>query len=276
MSFDRTSRRGGSFLRASSGFLHSFWFAVSSLLIILYIAVPLGKTLTAPTLERLLETLHDPEVIASVWLSMSTAATAGLLALVFGTPLGYLLARSHFPGKRIVESLIDLPIMIPHPVIGISILTVTSPNTYLGSVLESLGIEIMGTRTGIVSVLFFVGLPFYISAVKTGIESIPVRLEKVSRSLGANKAQTFLRVTLPLSWRHMLVGIIMCMARALSEFGAVIIVAYHPMIAPVLMYERFTAYGLTWSQPVAVILILVSLLFFIGMRAIPLPDRDQI
>lgn len=276
MSFDRTGRRKGSLLRAFSGFLHNFWFAFSSLIIILYIALPLGKTITAPTMERLLETLRDPDVIASVWLSMSTAATAALLALVFGTPLAYLLARSKFPGKRIVESLIDLPIMIPHPVIGISILTITNPNTYFGSILESLGIEIMGTRTGIVSVLFFVGLPFYISAVKTGIESIPVRLEKVSRSLGASKAQTFLRITLPLSWRHMLVGIIMCMARALSEFGAVIIVAYHPMIAPVLMYERFTAYGLAWSQPVAVILILVSLLFFIGMRAIPLPDRDQI
>ncbi|WP_290923155.1 ABC transporter permease [Halodesulfovibrio sp.] len=232
--------------------------------------------MTAPTIERLLETVKDPEVIASVWLSMSTAATAGILALILGTPLAYLLARSQFPGKRLVESLIDLPIMIPHPVIGISILTVTSPNTLFGSFLESCGIEIMGSKTGIVCVLFFVGLPFYISAVKAGIESIPVRLEKVSRSLGANKAQTFLRVTFPLAWRHMLVGIIMCMARALSEFGAVIIVAYHPMIAPVLMYERFTAYGLSWSQPVAVILILVSLLFFIGMRAIPLPDKDSI
>jgi molybdate/tungstate transport system permease protein len=86
-----------------------------------------------------------------------------------------------------------------------------------------------------------VGLPFYVNTVKTGFEAIPVRLENVSRSLGASLTGTFFRVTFPLAWRSMLVGIIMCCARAISEFGAIVIVAYHPMIAPVMIYERFTA-----------------------------------
>ena len=105
----------------------------------------------------------------------------------------------------------------------------------------------MGSVTGIVVVLTFVGMPFYINAVKNGFESIPPRLEKVSRSLGASMFSTFFRITFPLAWRSMLVGIVMCSARAISEFGAVVIVAYHPMISPVMIYERFEAYGLARS-----------------------------
>ena len=86
---------------------------------------------------------------------------------------------------------------------------------------------------------------------------------------------TFFRITFPLAWRSMLVGIIMCMARAISEFGAVVIVAYHPMIAPVMIYERFTAYGMKYSQPVAVWLILVSLLLFLLLRVVSLPKRSK-
>lgn len=265
--------RGGGLAACLPGHLFRFWFAVSSVLVVLVIAAPLAKALAAPTWERLRETLADPAVLQSVWLSMSASGAAALLALVFGTPLAYILARHDFRGKKVVESIIDLPIMIPHPVVGIAILSLTGTGTWFGDLLHALGVEIMGTRTGIISVLVFVGLPFYVNTAKAGIESVPLRLEKVSRSLGAPPAGTFFRVTLPLTWRYMLVGAIMCMARALSEFGAIIIVAYHPMTAPVLMYERFTAYGLGWSQPVAVILILVSLVFFALLRSISLPKE---
>ena len=114
--------------------------------------------------------------------------------------------------------------------------------------------------------LLFVGLPFYINTVKAGFESVPVRLENASRSLGASGVTTFFRVTFPLTWRYMILGGVMCTARAISEFGAIVIVAYHPMTAPVMIYERFTAYGLKYSQPIAVWLILISLLLFIVLR----------
>ncbi len=260
-------------LRGFPGRIFQVWMAASALLVLLFIAIPLVTTLTAPTLEILLETLADREVLNSVWLSMSAAAMAAGIAFLLGTPLAYFLARYRFPGKKLVESLVDLPIMIPHPVVGIALLSLTSPNTRFGQMLQSMGIEIMGTKTGIVAVLLFVGMPFYVNSAKSGIESIPLRLEKVSRSLGAGAASTFFRITLPLCWRYMLVGIIMCMARAISEFGAIIIVAYHPMVAPVLMYERFTAFGLKYSQPVAVILILVSMLFFLLLRTLSLPKE---
>jgi molybdate/tungstate transport system permease protein len=158
---------------------------------------------------------------------------------------------------------------------GIAILGLAGKNHWLGQMMQQVGIQIMGTVTGIVTVLTFVGLPFYVNTVKAGFEAIPVRLENISRSLGASLTETFVRVTFRLAWRSMLVGIIMCSARAISEFGAVVIVAYHPMIAPVMIYERFTAYGIKYSQPVAVWLIVVSLLLFLLLRICSLPKENQ-
>jgi len=191
---------------------------------------------------------------------------AALISFAFGTPFAYLLARKAFLGKRFVESVVDLPVMIPHPVVGIAILSVAGRNHWVGDILADLGVRIMGSVTGIVTVLTFVGIPFYLNAAKAGFEAISPRLEKVSRSLGAPMFSTFVRITFPLAWRSMLIGIIMCCARAISEFGAVVIVAYHPMIAPVLIYERFEAYGLKYSQPLAVWLVSISLILFLLLR----------
>jgi molybdate/tungstate transport system permease protein len=263
------------FFEALPGRVFHVWLVVSCVLVLLFIVGPLARTVVSPDAQQMRETLLDADVLRSVGLSMGASGLAALLALIFGTPLAYVLARKEFPGKKIVESLIDLPIMIPHPVIGIAFLTLAGRGNWFGRWLGSMGIEIMGTVTGITVVLFFVGLPFYINTAKAGFESVSPRLEKVSRSLGAGPGATFFRVTLPLCRRAMLVGMIMCMARALSEFGAVVIVAYHPMIAPVLMFERFTAYGLTYSQPVAVILIVLSLLFFFALRVVSRPRRGE-
>ena len=253
-----------------------FWIAVfSTVTVVAFILLPLMEMMVQPSMKSLVEAARDPDVRRAVWLSVYTSGMASVISFVIGTPFAYLLARKKFFGKKLVESVIDLPIMIPHPVIGIAILGVAGKNHWLGSVFHMMGIRIMGTVTGIVTVLTFVGLPFYVNTVKNGFEGIPVRLENVSRSLGASLTGTFFRVTFPLARRSMLVGLIMCCARAISEFGAVIIVAYHPMIAPVMIYERFTAYGLQYSQPVAVWLILVCLTLFLLLRVISLPKKDE-
>jgi len=213
--------------------------------------------------------------VRSIWLSIYTAASAAGISFLLGTPLAYLLARRNFRGKRLVESIIDLPIVIPHPVVGIAILSVAGRNHWFGQILSELGIRIMGSVTGIIVVLTFVGMPFYINAVKDGFEGISPRLENVARSLGASLGGAFFRITFPLAWRSMLVGLIMCCARAISEFGAVVIVAYHPMIAPVMIYERFEGYGLKYSQPVAVWLILVCLALFLVLRILALPRKKK-
>ncbi|HPQ29285.1 MAG TPA: ABC transporter permease, partial [Desulfobacteraceae bacterium] len=157
-----------------------------------------------------------------------------------------------------------------------AILSVAGKNHWIGQIMSELGVRIMGSVTGIVTVLTFVGLPFYINAAKNGFENISPRLENVSRSLGASIFSTFFRVTFPLAWRSMLIGIIMCSARAISEFGAVVIIAYHPMIAPVMLYERFEGYGLRYSQPVAVWLVSICLVLFLVLRILTLRTKKDI
>lgn len=253
-------------MRIKDSFL---WLAiVFGFLVLLFILLPLMKIIITPSAESLNEALKDVNVRKAIWLSIYTAGLAGLIALIFGTPFAYLLARKNFPGKRLVESVIDLPIVIPHPVVGIAILSVAGKDFWLGKVLAAAGIRLMGSVTGIVTVLVFVGIPFYINAAKNGFEKVSPRLENVSRSLGASLPATFARVTFPLASRSILAGFIMCVARALSEFGAVVVVAYHPMIAPVLIYERFEGYGLAYSQPIAVLLILVCLVLFLILRIV--------
>jgi len=254
-----------------------FWhcFALLSLPLIFLIIFPLGKMLLMPEFSDLMSALKERVVLEALGRSLFTALAATAVAMVFGTPLAYIMARKNFVGKKVIEGLIDLPIMIPHPVIGIAILSLFGRNSILGRILAQAGIEIMGTLTGIIIVLVFVGAPFYVNTVKAGFESVPIRLEKASRTLGAGMTSTFFRVTFPIVWRNMVLGAVMCTARAISEFGAVIIVAYHPMTAPVLIYERFTAYGLKYSQCVAFWLIAISLLLFVMMRLFSRPRRIQ-
>jgi len=253
-----------------------FWVSIScGIVIMAFILLPLIQLLTSPSVGMLRESIGDRDVVRSIWLSIYTAGLAALISFVFGTPLAYLLARYDFRGKRLVEGIIDLPIAIPHPVVGIAILSVAGKNHFFGQILAELGVRIMGSVTGIVTVLTFVGIPFYLNAAKAGFEAVSPRLERVSRSLGASMFGTFVRITFPLAWRSMLIGIIMCSARAISEFGAVVIVAYHPMIAPVLIYERFEAYGLKYSQPVAVWLVSISLILFLLLRILTLHKVEE-
>jgi len=253
-----------------------FWFTLAcGTFIVAYILLPLIELITSPSISDLWESIKDKEVVGSIWLSVYTAGSAAIISFLFGTPLAYFLARHEFKGKRFLEAVIDLPIVIPHPVVGIAILGVAGKNHWIGQIISELGIRVLGSVTGIIAVLTFVGIPFYIHSAKNGFEAVAPRLEKVSRSLGASMSSTFLRITFPLAWRSMLIGIIMCSARAISEFGAVVVVAYHPMTAPVLIYERFEGYGLKYSQPVAVWLVLVCLSLFFILRILTLRKAKE-
>jgi molybdate/tungstate transport system permease protein len=253
-----------------------FWISISCGFVVLaLILFPLLEMMTAPSLSWLMETIKDKNVIYSIWLSIYSAFLAAFISFVIGTPFAYFLARNEFPGKHLIEAIVDLPIVIPHPVVGIAILSVVGRNHWLGKFLLDIGVRVMGSVTGIVIVLTFVGIPLYINTVKDGFESISPRLEKVSRSLGAPMLSTFFRVTFPLAFRSIVVGLLMCTARAVSEFGAVVIVAYHPMIAPVLIYERFEAYGLKYSQPVAVWLVFICLTLFLILRVLTLKKKKD-
>ncbi len=128
-------------------------------MVMAFILLPLIEMLTAPSGAMLRETLEDKNVVGSIWLSIYTALAAAGISFVVGTPLAYVLARQQFRGKRLIESIIDLPIVIPHPVVGIAILSVAGKNHWLGEFASELGIRVMGSPTGIITVLTFVGMP---------------------------------------------------------------------------------------------------------------------
>jgi len=243
-------------------------FLLLGLLILLFIFVPLAKMVVASDFGVLWDTCKDDQVRDSIWLTIKTALIATLIGLILGVPLAYVLARHHFPGKRIVEGIIDVPIVVPHTAAGIALLFVFGRKFFMGQAFEPLGIEFVGAEAGIVVAMLFVSVPFLIDSAKEGFKAVDPRLEKVSRTLGASPLQTFLRISLPLARRSIMAGSVMMWARGLSEFGAVIIMAYHPMIAPILTYERFESYGLDYSRPVAVLLIIIALVIFITLRTI--------
>ena len=241
-------------------------FVLLGLVIFLFIVVPLGKMILASDPMILLDTFWDPEVMRSIWLTLYAALIATAVGCLLGVPLAYLLARANFPGKGLVEGLIDIPIVVPHTAAGIALLFVFGRNFMVGKAFGAIGIQFVDSMAGIVIAMLFVSIPFLIDSAKEGFKKVDVRLEKVARSLGASPWQAFFKISLPLAWRSIVAGNIMMWARGISEFGAVLILAYHPMIAPVLVYERFETYGLDYARPVAVLLIMVCLIVFITLR----------
>ena len=246
----------------------SLTFLLLGLVILLFILVPLLKMVFSSSPGILFDTLLQEEVRSAIWLTLYAALLATAVGLLLGVPLAYFLARHSFPGKRLVESLIDVPIVVPHTAAGIALLFVFGQNFFAGRAFHFIGIDFVSAVPGIIIAMLFVSVPFLVNSAKQGFEKVDVRLEKVARTLGASPWQTFFRVSLPLAWRSIFAGSVMMWARGISEFGAVLILAYHPMIAPILVYERFEEYGIDYALPVAVLLILLCIIIFVGLRTI--------
>ena len=183
-------------------------------------------------------------------------------------PLAYLLARHDFPGKGLIEGLIDIPIVVPHTAVGIALLLVFGRSGALGKAFGAIGVRFVSSVPGIVIAMLFVSMPFLVNAARDGFAGVDIRLERAARTLGAGPWTAFRRVALPLAGRSILSGTILMWARGLSEFGAIVILAYHPMVAPVLLYQRFESYGLDYARPVAVWIILSSLAVFVALRTV--------
>lgn len=239
---------------------------LAGIIILFFVMYPIINTFFWTKPGFILEALKDKDVMRSIYLSIGAATLTTFISFVLGVPFAYFLARKEFKGKSLVESIVDIPVVLPHTVAGICLLTVISPRCWLGKCLEDLGLEVLGSVAAIVIAMTFVSMPFLINAAREAFIWVSPRMENVSRTLGANHWQTFFLITFCLSWRDILSGMILTWARAISEFGAVIILAYHPMIAPTLIYERFSAYGMMYAVPVAVILIVLCLIIFICLR----------
>lgn len=247
--------------------MHTSFVFLGSLLI-LFVAWPLVRTVTASGPAVLWQTLLDAEVRRSIGLTFYASLIATAIAFVCGVPLAYLLARVDFTGKRLVEGIIDVPIVVPHSAVGIALLMAFGRHTPLGKAFGLLDIRFVSSLPGIVIAMLFVSLSFLVDSAREGFEAVDPRLEKVARTLGASPWGTFWRVSFPLAWRSILSGMILMWARGLSEFGAVVILAYHPMVAPVLLYERFESFGLNYARPIATLMILICLTTFVALRLV--------
>lgn len=241
-------------------------FGLFGLMMVLFIFLPLATMVVSVSPARLYEALLESEVMDSIILTLYMGLWATGVAFIFGVPLAYLLARFQFPGKRIIEGIIDIPLVIPHTAAGIALLSVFGKKFYGGKAFEPLGITFVGAEPGIVIAMMFVSVPIMINTAREGFVSINPRLEQVAQTLGASPWKVFFTITLPLARRSILTGSLLMWSRGISEFGAIFILVYHPMVAPILIWDRFEAYGLEYAKPVAVLLILLCIGIFMVFR----------
>ena len=235
--------------------------------LLLFLAVPI-ILLVALGAAGIGDAVRDHETMAALEMTFTTATVTMLVAAVCGSPIAYALSRPSFRGRTVVAAVVDLPLLIPHPVAGIAILLLVSRNTAFGSALLNLGLRVVGTPAGIVAAMLFVSAPLYISAAREAFARVDRRYEFVARTLGDTSWAAFRRVTLPLARRGLASAAIVTWARAVSEFGAVVVLAYNPKVVSVLSYDRFTTGGLRDALPIAATLVVVSLVPLIALRAL--------
>lgn len=198
---------------------------VLSLPLIAFLLVPLVALLLRLAPAALLAHLFQPQVAQAIALSMATTSITLLVTLLVGTPVGYLLGRRHFRGRRVIDTLIDLPMVLPPAVAGIALLLAFGRRGLFGQFLGDVGIQIAFTQSAVVMAQLFVAAPFYVKAAAAGFESIDPELEQAAALDGAGWVQAFVWITLPLARTALLGGAVMTWARALGEFGATIIFA---------------------------------------------------
>jgi molybdate/tungstate transport system permease protein len=242
--------------------------ALASSLFLLFILGPIAGLLSSGSVRGIVGLANDAELRDALMLTVGTATMATVLGIIGATPLAYLLARRSFRGRAIVSALMDLPMVIPHPVAGIALLLVLGRASPIGGLLYSAGMRVAGSATGIVCAMLFVSAPLYVSAAREAFARVDARYESVARTLGDDAWRAFRRVTLPLSAKGLTAAAVVMWARAVSEFGAIVILTYNPKTASVLSYDRFTSYGLSEALPVAAVLVLFALIPLAALRAL--------
>ncbi len=204
----------------------------------------------------------DQRTINALRISFGTAFVAALVNVVFGVILAWVLVRYRFPGKRIIDAMVDLPFALPTAVAGIALTTLYAPNGWIGSLLSPLGIKIAFTPIGIVFALVFVGLPFVVRTVQPIMEEIDKEVEEAAATLGANRFQTISRVLLPGLAPAVLTGFALAFARGVGEYGSVIFIAgnlpYISEIAPLLIVIRLEEFNYPAATAIAAVMLIIS------------------
>ncbi|HJE61134.1 MAG TPA: ABC transporter permease [Nocardiopsis listeri] len=188
-----------------------------------FLVLPFAGLLVRAPWSTMVQRVTDPDVLAALWLSLSTATVATLLSLLFGVPLAWLLARTEFPGRRFVRALVTIPLVIPPVVGGVALLLVLGRNGLIGQYLDAwFGLTLPFTPAAVVIAQVFVAMPFLVISVEGALRGADRRYEEAAATLGASRVTVFTRVTLPMVLPGIGAGAILCWARALGEFGATI------------------------------------------------------
>ncbi len=217
-------------------------------------------------------TISAPRVVASYKLSFGASALAALFNLVFGLLVAWVLVRYRFPGRRLVDALIDLPFALPTAVAGIALASLYSVNGWIGQYFDMIGIKIAFTPAGVFVALVFIGLPFVVRTVQPVLQELEPELEEAATTLGASRLQTFVRVLLPTLWPALLTGFALAFARALGEYGSVIFIAGNmPMVSeitPLLIITKLEQFDYAGATAIAVAMLVVSFLLLLGINLI--------
>lgn len=237
-----------------------------SVIVILPLSTILLSTLSMSWSE-FYETITHPRAIASYKLSFGSAFCAGLINAVFGTIIAWVLIRYQFPGKKIIDGIVDLPFALPTAVAGIALTALYSPNGWIGRFFD---FKISYTPLGIIIALTFIGLPFVVRTVQPVLQNLSREVEEASASLGANRFQTFIKVIFPEIFPVMITGFSLAFARALGEYGSVVFIAGNmPLkteITPLIIMTKLEQYDYVGATAIATVMLVVSfvLLFIIN------------
>ncbi|MQF97942.1 MAG: molybdate ABC transporter permease subunit [SAR202 cluster bacterium] len=247
--------------------------SIATFLYISFIGIPLVALLYAAISdEEFLVSLSNPMVYKALYLSLYTSAISMFIIVIVGTPVGYILAHNTKGIFRVVDILIELPIVLPPVVAGIALLMAFGNNGILGQFLVGMGISLPFTTVAVIFAQIFVSAPFYVRAARIGFQSVPRTYEDIAQTLGSTPMETFWRISLPLTWQALLGGLALSWARALSEFGATIMFAGSIIgktqtlpLATLRAMETDITFAIAIS--VLALLISVSILFFLGLMA---------
>jgi sulfate transport system permease protein len=241
-----------------------------SLIVLLPLSALFFKTFTM-SWERFWSTVTDPRVVASYKLTFGASLVGALLNVLFGFIVAWTLVRYTFPGRKIIDAMVDLPFALPTAVSGIALTAIYAPNGWLGRFLAPTGIKAVFSPLGVMIALTFIGLPFVVRTLQPALEDLDKEVEEASASLGATRLQTFLRIIFPAILPALLTGFALSFARALGEYGSVVFISGNmPMkteIATLLIITKLEQYDVAGASAIAVVMLLASflLLFIINL-----------
>lgn len=220
--------------------------------------------------DGLWEILTSERILKSLQLSFSSALIAAFINVVFGLLLAWCLVRYNFPGKRLVDALVDLPFALPTAVAGIALTSLYAPTGWIGQYLEPLGIQVAYSPIGITLALVFIGIPFIVRTVQPVLSDIETELEEAASALGANRWQTITKIILPILLPALFTGFALAFARGVGEYGSVIFIAgnqpFKTEIAPLMIISRLEEYDYAGATTIAAVMLVLSFIILFAIN----------